>query len=85
MQKEEIDKITDMMYQNQKEEAFNWFSLHINELKNDLIEQMQRKSEDTAELALDIMQSMVKSYQNQRIIELADCLKYEYSKYMGWM
>ena len=84
MQKEEIDKITGMMYQNRREETFKWFSLHITELKNDLIEQMQRKSEDTAEQALGIMQSMVGAYQSQKIIELADCLKYEYSKYMGW-
>ena len=84
MKKEEVVKVIDIMYQNKREEAFEWFSLHINELKNDLIEQMKRKSEDTAEQALGIMQSMVSAYRSQKIIDLADCLKYEYSKYMGW-
>lgn len=88
--KEEMKVVIRKLYQNQQEEAYPWIGTHIQEIKDSLLEQIthciEKGETDVTiqEQAVSILEHLIYAYQNRQIIELADCLNYEYSRYMGW-
>ena len=87
---EDMKMVIRKLYQNQQEETYPWIGAHIQEIKDSLLEKIKYYVEqgetDIAiqEQAVTILEHLIYAYQNRQIIELADCLNYEYSRYMGW-
>lgn len=86
----EMKEMICKLYQNQPGEVYLWIGGHIQEIKDSLLEQMSYYREnDKADIkmqewALTILEHLIYTYQNHLVIELADSLNYEYSRYMGW-
>lgn len=88
--KTEMKEIIHKLYQNQQDEAYPWIGAHIQEIKASLLEQIvyyvEKGETDVTiqEQAVTILEHLIQAYQNHQMMELADCLNYEYGRYMGW-
>lgn len=84
MSQEIVAEIVEKMYQNKQDEAYSWIEKNINEIKNSLIEKIDENNPQSAEMAVEILEEIIRAYRNQDIIEMADCMKYRFAIYMGW-
>lgn len=87
---EEMKAVIQKLYQNQQDAAYPWVGAHIQEIKDSLLEKItyyvEKGETDIAiqEQAVTILEHLIYAYQNRLVMELADCLNYEYGRYMGW-
>lgn len=84
MNREIVAEIVKKMYQNKQEEAYSWIEKNINEIKNSLIEKIEENNSRSAEMAIEILEQIIRAYRNHDIVDMADCMKYRFAIYMGW-
>lgn len=84
MNREIVAEIVKKMYQNKQEEAYSWIEKNINEIKNRLIEKIEENNSRSAEMAVEILEQIIRAYRNHDIVDMADCMKYRFAIYMGW-
>lgn len=84
MNREIVTEIVKKMYQNKQEEAYSWIEKNINEIKNSLIEKIEENNSRSAEMAIEILEQIIRAYRNHDIVDMADCMKYRFAIYMGW-
>lgn len=84
MSQEIVAEIVEKMYQNKQHEAYSWIEKNVNEIKNSLIEKIDENNSQSAEMAVEILEEIIRAYRNRDIVEMADCMKYRFAIYMGW-
>lgn len=84
MNREIVAEIVKKMYQNKQEETYSWIEKNINEIKNSLIEKIEENNSRSAEMAVEILEQIIRAYRNHDIVDMADCMKYRFAIYMGW-